>query len=37
MVIFLTLEISKDKYPGKVVVVGERKGRTPLFLADGKK
>ena len=33
---FLTLEVSKDKkYLGKVVVVGPRGGKTPLFTSDG--
>ena len=31
----LILVISKDKYPGKVIVIGPGGGQTPLFKADG--
>ena len=31
----LILEVSKGKYPGKVVVIGPRGGQIPLFKADG--
>ena len=31
----LILEVSKGKYPGKVVVIGPRGGEIPLFKADG--
>ena len=32
----LILEVSKGKYPGKVVVIGPRGGQIPLFKADGR-
>ena len=32
---YLILQVSKDKYPDKVVVIGPSGGQTPLFKADG--
>ena len=33
----LTLELSKTKYPGKVVVIGPRGGEIPLLKADSQR